>query len=121
MLTDVGALLALINRYPAGGPMPVEGAPTASDAPLRVQAARSDEAGGLVLFLYNAGTESHTVRIDLAALRRPFMLWVSDQMAADLTARRASRRVPVTPNPESRAAVSQTLVCVAAPCSFTAC
>ncbi len=119
MLTDVGALLALINRYPAGDPLPVEGAPAASDAPLRVQAARSDEAGGLVLFLYNAGTETHTVRIDLAALRRPFMLWVSDQMAADLTARRASRRVPVIRIQKIGAAVSQTLVCVAAPCSFT--
>ena len=99
--------------------MPVEGAPTASDAPLRVQAARSDEAGGLVLFLYNAGTESHTVRIDLAALRRPFMLWVSDQMAADLTARRVSRRVPVIRIQKVGAAVSQTLVCEAVPCSFT--
>ncbi len=119
MLTDAGALLALINRYPAGCPLPVEGAPAAADAPLRVQAARSDEAGGLVLFLYNAGTETHTVRIDLAALRRPFMLWVSDQMAADLTARRASHRVPVTRSQKVGAAVSQTLVCELAPCSFT--
>ena len=120
MLTDVGALLALINRYPAGGPLPVEGAPSAADSPLRVQAARSDEAGGLVQFLYNAGTESHTVRVDLAALRRPFMLWVSDQMAADLTARRGvSRRVPVSRSQKVGAAVSQTLVCEAVPCSFT--
>lgn len=57
---------------------------------------------------------------DLAALRRPFMLWVSDQMAADLTARRGvSRRVPVSRSQKVGAAVSQTLVCEAVPCSFT--
>ncbi len=119
MLTDAGALLALINRYPADRPLPVERAQDVADSPLRVQAAWSAEAGGLVVFVYNAAPKPHTVRIGLASLNRRFMLWVSDQLAADLAARRVARTMPVNRIQKAGTAISQTVVCEAAPCSFT--
>lgn len=119
MLTDAGALLAIINRYPAERPLVVEGAPEAASGGPRVQATWSDEASGLVVFIYNSSPLPHTVRIDLTPMGRRFMLCVSDQMAADLTARRDASVLPVNRIQKVGAAISQTVVCEAAPCSFT--
>lgn len=119
MLTGAGELLALINRYPADRPLPVERVPEAADSPLRVQAAWSAEAGGLVVFVYNSAPKPYSVRIGLASLGRRFILWVSDQLAADLTAQRTARTMPVNRIQKAGTAISQMVVCEAAPCSFT--
>jgi len=119
MLTDTGVLLALINRYPADRPVSIEGMPNTPDSSLRVQAAWSTEAGELIVFVYNAAPEAHTVRIGLAPLKRRFVLYVSEQLAPDLTARRDAQTMPVTHTQKVGSALSQTVVCEAAPCSIT--
>jgi hypothetical protein len=119
MLTDAGVLLALINRYPADRPVLIEGVPNTPDSSLRVQAAWSTEAGELIVFVYNAVPEAHTVRIGLAPLKRRFVLYVSEQLAPDLTARRDAQTMPVTHTQKVGSALSQTVVCEAAPCSIT--
>ncbi len=121
MLTDTGALLALINRYPADRPLQIEcvSPDAAAGGSLRVQAACSAEAGGVVVFVYNPAPQPHTVRIGLSPLNRRFVLWVSDQLAPDLTERRAARTLPVNRIQKVGSAISQTVVCEAAPGSFT--
>lgn len=119
MLTDTGVLLALINRYPADRPVLIEGMPNTPDSSLRVQAAWATGAGELIVFVYNAAPEAHTVRIGLAPLKRRFVLYVSDQLAPDLAARRDTQAMPVTHTQKVGSALSQTVVCEAAPCSIT--
>ena len=103
----------------AGRPVLIEGMPNTPDSSLRVQAAWSTEAGELIVFVYNAAPESHTVRIGLAPLKRRFVLYVSDQLAPDLAARRDTQAMPVTHTQKVGSALSQTVVCEAAPCSIT--
>ena len=119
MLTEAGMLMALYNRYPALVPLVAEGAPAEENGPFRVQVAWTEDDATLVIFVYNSDTESRTVRFDLRALRRRFGVWISDQLAADITARRVAQTVPINRTQKAGAAVTQWLECTAAPSSFT--
>jgi len=119
MLAEAGLLMALFNRFPAHVPLVTEGPPEEPGAPFRVQAAWTEGDAALVVFVYNSGPESRTVRLDLSKLRRRFAFWVSDQLAADIASRRASQTVPVNRTQTAGAAVTQWVECEAAPSSFT--
>ncbi len=118
-LTETGLLLALFNRFPAKVPLVSEGVPAEKDAPFRVQAAWTEDDSALVVYVYNAGTESREVRLDLTALNRRFAFWASDQLAAEITTRRAAQTVPVNRRQKAGAALTQVIMCEAAPASFT--
>jgi len=119
MLTEAGLLMALFNRHPAAEPLVTEGAPSEPDAPFRVQAAWTEGRSALVIFVYNSGPEARAVKLDLTPLRRRFAFWIEDQLAADITSRRAARTVPVNRTQRAGAALTQYVVCEAAPSSFT--
>lgn len=119
MLTEAGALMELINRYPASLPLIVEKEPDLSDGSLRVQAAWAQDAAGLVIFVYNSGPNAATVHLDLTSFQRRFVFWVADQLAADITVRRAARTLPVNRVQKAGAAITQSVLCEAAPSSFT--
>lgn len=119
MLTEAGLLMALFNRFPAGVPLVTEGAPAEAGGPFRAQAARTEDGSALVIFIYNSGPETRTVRLDLTGMRRRFAFWVADQLAADITVRRASQSIPINRIQKAGAAISQVVLCEAAPSSFT--
>ncbi len=118
-LTETGLLLALFNRFPASVPLVSEGLPAEEDAPFRVQAAWTEDDSALVVYIYNSGPEAREVRLDLTALKRRFAFWVSDQLAAEITARRAAQTVPVYRRQKAGAALTQVVPCEVAPASFT--
>ena len=119
MLAEPGLLMALINRYPAYVPLVTEGAPTEVDSPLRVQAAWTEDDSALVIFVYNSGPEARKVLLDLRGLKRRFGFWIADQLAADITTRRTSQTIPVNRMQKAGAAITQLVMCEAAPSSFT--
>jgi hypothetical protein len=119
MLDETGLLLALFNRFPARVPLVAEGLPADKGSPFRVQAAWTEDDTALVVYVYNSGTEARAVRLDLTALKRRFGFWVSDQLAADITARREEQTVPVSRRQKAGAALTQVIPCEAAPASFT--
>ena len=119
MLTETGQLLALFNRFPARVPLVSEGGPVDKDSPFRVQASWTEDNSALVVYVYNSGTEVREVRFDLTALKRRFAFWASDQLAADITARRAEQTVPVYLRQKAGAALTQVFLCETAPASFT--
>jgi len=119
MLAEAGLLLALFNRYPAKVPLVTQGAAAEADAPFRVQAAWTEDASTLVIFVYNSGPEGRPVRFDLTALRRSFGFWIADELAADIASRRASQSVPINRIQKAGAAITQWLAFTAAPSSFT--
>ncbi len=119
MLTEEGLLMALFNRFPAKTPLVTEGIHQKADEPLQVHAAWTEDLSALVVFVYNSGPEARTVRLDLTELRRHFGFWVSEQMAADITTRRAAQTLPVYRKQRAGAALTQVVLCEAPPASFT--
>ncbi len=119
MLTESGLLMALFNRYPAYVPLVTEGAPMETDSSFRVQAAWTEDTSALVIFVYNSGPEARKVLLDLRGLKRRFGFWIADQLAADIMARRTSQTIPVNRMQKAGAAITQWVVCEAAPSSFT--
>ncbi len=119
MLTESGLLLALFNRFPARVPLVTEGAPAEPESTIRVQASWTGDDSTLVIFVYNSGTESRTVRLVLSDLKRNFGFWIADQLTADITARRTAQTVPINRIQKAGAAISQVILCEAAPSSFT--
>jgi hypothetical protein len=100
-------------------PLLSEGAPTERGSPFRVQAAWTEDASALVVYVYNSGTMSREVLLDLKALKRHFAFWASDQLAADITAPREGGTVPVYRRQKAGAALTQVILCEVAPSSFT--
>lgn len=119
MLTEAGLLMTMFNRFPACTALVTEGASEESGAPFRVQAAWTEDDTVLVVFIYNARPEARTVRLDLTGLKRRFGFWIADQLAADITARRASQAMPVNRIQKAGAANTQVVLCEVAPSSFT--
>ena len=118
-LTETGLLLSLFNRFPAQVPLVAEGVPTEKNSPFRVQAAWTEDDSALVVYIYNSGPESRTVRLDLTPLKRQFAFWMLDQLAADITTRQAGHTVPVIRRQKAGAALTQVVICEAAPSSLT--
>ena len=119
MLTEKGLLLAFINRFPALTPLASEGAPTEADAPFRVLAAWTEDPHALVVFVYNSGPEARLIRLDLTALQKSFVFWLSDQIAADITHPRTAPTMPVFHRQKAGAALTQMVRCECPPASFT--
>jgi len=119
MLTEAGLIMAMYNNCPAFMPLVTTGVPTEESGSFRVQAAWAEDDSTLVIFIYNSAVEPRTVRFDLTALRRRFGVWIADQLAADITARRVAQNVPVSRTQKAGAAVTQWLEYTAMPSSFT--
>ena len=120
MLAEAGLLMALFNRFPAGEPLVTESVPTEeADGPFRARAAWTEDRSALVVFIYNSGPEARAVRLELTGMRRRFAFWVADQLAADITVRRASQALPINRIQKAGAAISQVVLFEAAPSSFT--
>lgn len=119
-LSGAGWLMSLVNRFPTTGALAAEGGtPGEKTGAFWVQAAWSEDASALVVFVYNAGTEPQKVRLDLTALKRRFAFYASEQVAADITARRTSPTVPVLRRQKAGSAMTQVVLCEAAPSSLT--
>ncbi len=119
MLTEKGRLLSLVNRFPAKIPLVIQGATSAVQSPFQVVAAWTEDESALVMYVYNSGPESRTVRLDLTALERRFTFWASEQIAADLAAKKQVLTVPVTRKLKAGAALTQVVHCESEPSSFT--
>jgi hypothetical protein len=119
MLAEPGLLMAVVNRFPALTPLAVEGSPTGMEEPFNVQAAWTEDPKVLAVFLYNSGTEKRTVRVDLTALKKRFVFWLSDQVSADIAKPRKEPTVPVTYKQKAGAAITQVVPCECPPASFT--
>lgn len=119
MLSESGLLLAVVNRFPALALLTVEGLSAEEDAPFKVLAAATEDPKTLVVFIYNSGAESRTVRLDLTELKRSFMFYLSDQLYANLTLPRNDVKVPVSHRQRAGAALTQVVLCECPPASFT--
>jgi hypothetical protein len=119
MPTDAGRLVALYNRYPAEEPLAVEGVTGQTGEPFQVAAAWTEGRSLLVVFVYNSGAEPRAVRLDLAPLKRRFMFWASEQLAAEIAGRRETETVPVTRRQKAGSALAQVVVIECRPASFT--
>ena len=119
MLTERGLLIALVNRFPARVPLVTEGAPASPQAPFQAVAAWTEGGTELVVYVYNSGTESRQVRVDLTALKKPFSFWAAEQLAADLTSRRRTPAVPVLRRQKAGSALRQVVLFESLPASFS--
>jgi len=86
---------------------------------VQAEAAWGEDKSVLLVFVYNAGPEPQTVRIDLSALKRRFVLYAAEQVAADITSRRVLPTVPILRKQKAGSALSQVVLCEAAPSSLT--
>jgi len=119
-LSGAGWLMSLVNRFPTTGALAVEGGDTGEKTEsFWVQAAWSEDASALVVFVYNSGPEPRKVRLDLTALKRRFVFYAHEQVVADITARRTSPTVPVLRRQKAGSAMTQVVLCEAAPSSLT--
>ena len=114
-LTGPGLLMTLLNRFPLAGILATEGAPPT----VRILAGWGEDDSVLLLFVCNTGTEAQTLHFDLRALRRRFMFYTLDQAAAEITLPRLTPVLPIRRHQKAGAALTQFVVCEAAPSSFT--
>jgi len=122
MLRGAGLLTMLVNHFPMTAALATEvGKQEGAAGAFRVQAeaAWGEDKSTLLVFIYNAGPEPQTVRIDLSALKRRFIFYASEQVAADITSRRVSPTVPILRKQKAGSALSQAVLCEAAPSSLT--
>jgi hypothetical protein len=118
-LTPRGQVTALFNGFPARAPLVSEGVPATSQSPFQVVAAWTGADPSLVVYVYNSSAETRQVRVDLTALKRRFIFWAAEQLAADLTARRTAHTVPLIRKQRAGSALSQKVLCECRPASFT--
>ena len=119
MLSEPGVMMAVINRFPALALLAVEGSLVEEDAPFKVLAAKTEDPKTLIVFIYNSGVESRTVRVDLTALNRRFMFWLSDQVYANVSLPRKEEKMPFFHRQKVGAAMTQVVLCECPPASFT--
>jgi len=124
MLREAGLLTMLVNHFPMTAALATdvdvskqEGA--AGAFRVQAEAAWGEDKSVLLVFVYNAGPEPQTVRIDLSALKRRFVLYAAEQVAADITSRRVLPTVPILRKQKAGSALSQVVLCEAAPSSLT--
>ncbi len=123
MLRGAGLLTMLVNHFPMTAALATEiggqDGSAGGESRVQVEAAWSEDPSALLVFVYNSGPEPQTVRIDLSALKRRFVFYASEQVAADITSRRVSPTVPILRRQKAGSALSQTVLCKAAPSSLT--
>ena len=119
MPTEEGLVMALVNRFPAVTPLATAGASAESDAPFRVVAAWTEDSKALAVFLYNSGAETQNVCLDLTALKRRFVFWLSDQLFGELAKAPAVPTMPVSHRQKAGSAITQMVLCECPPASLT--
>ena len=122
MLSGAGLLTMLVNHFPMTAALATEVSKqegTAGAFRVQAEAAWGEDESTLLVFIYNAGPEPQTVRIDLSALKRRFVFYASEQVAADITSRRVSPTVPILRRQKAGSALSQAVLCEAVPSSLT--
>jgi len=119
-LSGAGWLMSLVNRFPTTDALTTDGGlPGEKASSFWVQAAWSEDVSALVVFVYNSGPETQKVRLDLTALNRRFVFYAREQVAADITAQRASPTIPVFRRQKAGSAITQVVLCEASPSSLT--